>query len=454
MDRINATLSTRGVLHASSMAASGGERLIPGPKGDPGESAYQTAVDHGFIGTEEEWLASLKGDTGSQGPRGEQGAQGPQGIQGEPGVQGEQGAAGPQGEQGIQGIQGPKGDPFSIAKTYATIVAMVADYDNMNVNDFVMISGDISDPDNAKLFVKTDTEDPTLKWHFVTDFSGATGIQGPAGPQGIQGPQGEQGIQGIQGPQGETGQTGATGATGATGNGISSVVLNNDYTLTINFTDGTSTTTTSIRGAQGPQGIQGETGATGQTGAQGPQGIQGETGATGATGPQGPQGIQGPAGANGTNGKSAYAYAQDAGYSGTEAAFATKLATPYYSTTQVDNMISAIPHFAIEVVQSLPVSSISDTTVYLVPNQGSGTDVYDEYIHVNNAWEHLGSQTVDLSAYSTTVQTQQMINTTLNTANVVTGTSSAYTIWTGTQAQYDALASYSNTTIYLIVEGA
>ena len=185
MDRINATLSTRGVLHASSMAAGGGERLIPGPKGDPGKSAYQTAVDHGFIGTEEEWLASLKGDTGSQGPRGEQGAQGPQGIQGEPGVQGEQGAAGPQGEQGIQGIQGPKGDPFSIAKTYATIVAMVADYDNMNVNDFVMISGDISDPDNAKLFVKTDTEDPTLKWHFVTDFSGATGIQGPVGPQGI-----------------------------------------------------------------------------------------------------------------------------------------------------------------------------------------------------------------------------------------------------------------------------
>ena len=117
-------------------------------------------------------------------------------------------------------------------------------------------------------------------------------------------------------------------------------------------------------------------------------------------------------------------------------------------------MISAIPHFAIEVVQSLPVGNISDTTVYLVPNQGSGTDVYDEYIHVNNAWEHLGSQTVDLSAYSTTVQTQQMINTTLNTANVVTGTSSAYTIWTGTQAQYDALASYSNTTIYLIVEGA
>ena len=42
--------------------------------------------------------------------------------------------------------------------------------------------------------------------------------------------------------------------------GISSIVLNGDYTLTINYTDGNSTTTASIRG---------ETGATGQTGPAG-----------------------------------------------------------------------------------------------------------------------------------------------------------------------------------------
>lgn len=49
--------------------------------------------------------------------------------------------------------------------------------------------------------------------------------------------------------------SGATGPQGPAGNGISSVVLNPDYTLTINFTNGSSTTTTSIRGAQGEQGI-------------------------------------------------------------------------------------------------------------------------------------------------------------------------------------------------------
>lgn len=51
-------------------------------KGDPGESAYQIAVDHGYVGTEEEWLESLKGATGATG------ATGPQGPQGEPGVSG------------------------------------------------------------------------------------------------------------------------------------------------------------------------------------------------------------------------------------------------------------------------------------------------------------------------------------------------------------------------------
>ena len=69
--------------------------------------------------------------------------------------------------------------------------------------------------------------------------------------------------------QGETGLQGKQGETGATGNGIASTILNNDYTLTIQFTDGTSYTTPSIRGKIGP------------TGSQGPQGLTGETGATG-----------------------------------------------------------------------------------------------------------------------------------------------------------------------------
>lgn len=36
-----------------------------------GYSAYEIAVLHGFVGTEEEWLASLKGDNGDKGDKGD-----------------------------------------------------------------------------------------------------------------------------------------------------------------------------------------------------------------------------------------------------------------------------------------------------------------------------------------------------------------------------------------------
>ena len=51
-------------------------------KGDPGKSAYEIAVEHGFVGTEEEWLQSLHGAQGAQGPQGEQGPQGDPGVSG------------------------------------------------------------------------------------------------------------------------------------------------------------------------------------------------------------------------------------------------------------------------------------------------------------------------------------------------------------------------------------
>lgn len=48
------------------------------------------------------------------------------------------------------------------------------------------------------------------------------------------------------------------GATGATGNGIASISLNADYTLTIVYTDGTSYTTASVRGERGEKGNTGD----------------------------------------------------------------------------------------------------------------------------------------------------------------------------------------------------
>ena len=41
--------------------------LTQGPQGEEGKSAYQSALEKGFEGTEEEWLASLKGAQGEDG---------------------------------------------------------------------------------------------------------------------------------------------------------------------------------------------------------------------------------------------------------------------------------------------------------------------------------------------------------------------------------------------------
>lgn len=47
-----------------------------GTQGADGKSAYQIAVEHGFSGTETEWLASLKGPAGADGATGATGAAG------------------------------------------------------------------------------------------------------------------------------------------------------------------------------------------------------------------------------------------------------------------------------------------------------------------------------------------------------------------------------------------
>lgn len=75
-----------------------------------------------------------------------------------------------------------------------------------------------------------------------------------------------------------------------------------------------------------------------------------------------------------------------------------------YTKTEVDNLISTIPTFDIEVVESLLVVTDPNThTVYLVP-QGSETgNLYTEYIYLidetthEGTFEKIGTQTVNLS---------------------------------------------------------
>ena len=173
-----------------------------------------------------ETVEILDGEKGEKGDKGDTGEQGIQGPQGEQGIQGEQGPAGPQGEA------------FTIKKTYSSVSEMIADFNNMNLGDYVMIASTVEVEDNAKLYTRGE-----LEWIFISDFSGATGIQGEQGPQGPQG---------VQGPQGPQGVQGNTGPTGATGNGIASIVKTSSEglvdTYTITFTNGNTTTFTVTNG--------------------------------------------------------------------------------------------------------------------------------------------------------------------------------------------------------------
>lgn len=51
-----------------------------------GKSAYEQALDNGYIGTEKEWIASLKGDKGEKGDKGDKGDKGERGEKGERGT--------------------------------------------------------------------------------------------------------------------------------------------------------------------------------------------------------------------------------------------------------------------------------------------------------------------------------------------------------------------------------
>lgn len=157
-------------------------------------------------------ITSDSGTTGMDlaGPEGQIGVRGPQGpaglngsmkfadlteeerasLKGDKGDTGEQGIPGP---AGPQGPAGPAGAAFKIVKIYNSVAEMNADYagTDVAVGEFVIIQSDTNDVDNAKVYLKSDTE-----YSFIVDLSGSQGIQGPEGPQGIQGIQGETGAAG------------------------------------------------------------------------------------------------------------------------------------------------------------------------------------------------------------------------------------------------------------------
>ena len=324
----------------------------------------------------------VKGDTGPQGPQGEKGETGDTGPQGPKGETGNgfkimgyyasvselqsavpspavgdaygvgasepydiyiwggsswvdngpiQGPAGPQGEPGEKGEKGDKGD---------TGPAGAAGSSGATFTPSVDASGNLTWTNDGGL------ENPA-----------AVNIRGPQGARGETGAQGETGPQGPQGEKGDTGDAGPQGPAGADG-GYYQPGISAEGLLTWTPSRG-GMPAVSAASVIGPRGEKGETGAQGPAGAPGaaatvavgtvttgaagstasvvnagtasaavlnfviPRGDKGETGAQGPAGADGADGAQGPAGAAG---KSAYQYALEAGYTGTEAELSAALA--------------------------------------------------------------------------------------------------------------------------------
>lgn len=92
----------------------------------------------------------------------------------------------------------------------------------------------------------------------------------------------------------------------------------------------------------------------------------------------------------------------------------TQIATTAFVGTAITNALAGITGISFEVVQELP-STGDPGTIYLLSNGGTGTNVYDEYIYVNNAWEKIGTTAVDLSNYWSKSELVAITNTEIDT---------------------------------------
>lgn len=211
MDGAKGDKGDKGNTGADGIQGVKGDKGDKGDKGEDGKSAYELALQNGFVGSESNYLASLKGPKGDKGDKGNQGDRGLTGIQGIQGLTGPEGVAGP---QGPQGIKGDKGDGFYITKVYPNLTSLLNDAGNPDIPEgsFVIINmGETSEhEDNGKVYIKQGT---TYQYQLTLarGLKGETGDQGIQGVQGIQGPQGAQGLQGVQGDQGVKGDKGEAG---------------------------------------------------------------------------------------------------------------------------------------------------------------------------------------------------------------------------------------------------
>ena len=208
-----------------------------GKDGADGKSAYQIAVDSGFDGTEQAWLASLKGEKGD---KGDTGAAGEKGEPGEKGDTGATGAKGEKGDKGDPGATGAAGKDGAAGKS-AYQIAVASGFDGTEQAWLASLKGE----------------------------KGEKGDTGAAGEKGEPGEKGDTGAAGAKGEKGDTGATGAAGKDGAAGKSAYQIAVASGF-------DGTEQAW--LASLKGEKGDKGDTGAAGAKGEKGDKGDPGKDG--------------------------------------------------------------------------------------------------------------------------------------------------------------------------------
>lgn len=426
----------------------------PGPKGDKGETGERGP--QGPMG-----VRGPQGVAGADGAPGVKGDRGPQGIQGPKGDTGPQGPAGItfevlgtltstdqlpspdtvqrnaayiipidgvnhlyiiQGTTSLQwvdfgpsGIQGPKGDngPAGVG-----ISSFTFERDNQ-FNGYTIST------------IKATYSDGTTNEFTVQAKNGATGPAGPMGPQGIKGDPGDTGPKGDTGPAGPAGKDGTgidtinsinltTGDEAVIYDTLDGITVNSNGTITYGANNTTNTFTSEFNVPLiAGKNLSIDANATNEKieiKLEDNITVNQVTSLTSLM----IGGSEIPVELQGSKAKLTY--------NNKDLAYVTDIPTDYitnsvndlinyynktqtYNKDEVNNLIGSVSGgISFVVVDTLPTTGESNK-IYLVPHNHGSTDVYDEYIYVNNNWEKIGNTDIDLTNYATKTFVNDAVST-------------------------------------------
>lgn len=265
-------------------------------------------------------------------------------------------------------------------------------------------------------------------------------MNGSKGSQGEKGDTGSKGDKGDTGPTGPAGPTGSIGATGERGTGILKVT-----TAPTSYTTETNGVTPIKRMALST--IKTQSGVSEvlvgdcigysyylyhiyyiDSSYAYIDKYQSIRGATGAAGETGPQGEKGETGSKGADGKSAYQYAKEGGYTGTETEFNQKLAKEIPTVTQEagesESLVMSQKAVTDFVAEAIGTGSGTATEYETVDSVDEMTDTSKQYVlkETGTIWSY-GEFTEEKEAENKFVSSTATLNARLSgsSASVTTG---------------------------------